>query len=288
MRLGTYVISQGDVIEILAKVLTGNSRQVDTLININQLRYPYISDDPFDQFANPKGTVTLTSSYTNPTTVTITNTNNIVILVNDTIVFSEGSNFGSGVVQSVSGSTITFVSSVTGAFDAGAIVTIFSNQQNVKAQVLRTGDTLLYPSDGNPSNPVTMSQNNYNLFIGTDWQLDSNGYLSRVNRDIGKVLGLNNLTQAINMRMRTAFGAFRRNYGNRIFNILGESSTSYFIGLAKNYAVECVKQDPRVANVKVIDFSVLNDKMYITLSVYPKGSQDAVSMPITIPIGGVN
>lgn len=284
MKLGTYTVSQGDTIEVLARTLLGDSRKVSTITKINNLRYPYLSDDPMDQFANKKGASFLVGSYTNPSIITINNSNNVLILPSDTITLSEGVNFGSGIVQSVSGSVITLVAPIVGTFRAGSVMSIFTNQQNITTQVLRTGDTLLYPSD----NTVVKAQNNYALILGTDWQLDQNGFLKRVNRDIGVIKGLSNLAQALKLRMQTEIGNLKLhpNYGNRLFSVLGESGSAYFSGLAKHYAAECCNQDPRVRSASVTKLIVTQDHLEFTLSIIPVGSQNAISQPISIRIGG--
>ncbi|GIM45247.1 hypothetical protein DNHGIG_07960 [Collibacillus ludicampi] len=288
MKLSTYIIGKGDTIELLAQQLLGDINQVDTLISLNHLRYPYISDDPYDQYANPKGTVFLVGSYTNPQSITINNINNVNIMPNDTIFLSEGSSYGAGVVQSISGSTITFTSPVQGTYDSGAIVTVFVNQQNITTQVLQTGNTLLYPYT--PNATANNTSTNYSLVFGTDWKLDNNGFLVRANNDIATVSGLDNLAQALRNRLQTALGTLmlHPDYGNELYNILGESNKLYFTGLAKYYVQQCAIQDPRIRQAEVTNLTIQEDSVFISLSVIPAGSQDPINMNVTLPIGGVS
>lgn len=284
MKLNTYVIGQGDIIEILAQILLGDFRKADTLIKVNNLRYPYISDAKEDQFANAKGKIFLTTSYSDPDTITVNNLNNVVILENDVITLSEGDNFSSGVVKSISGNVITFQKTVAGDFDEGAIATVYVDQNNITTQVLRTGDTLLYPADSNNA-----ALNNYSLVFGTDWKLDDNGFLVRNSRDVDTVSGIDNLAQALKMRLQTAFGTLMQhlNYGNKLFLSLGEGSSPYFSGLAKHYTEEAAMQDERIQSAEVIDFAVNQDQMTFKLKIIPLGSQDTIVQPISIKIGGV-
>lgn len=283
MRLSTYTINQGETLELIAQFLLGDIGKTDTLIKINRLRYPYISDNPIDQFAFAKGTARLVGSYTDASSITISNINAVTILSQDTIYVQQGINRSSAVVKSISGSTISFVDPLLGSFDQSAILTIFANQQNITTQVLRTGDTLLYPQDAGSSN-----SQQYELTFGTDWQLDDAGFLKKENGDIARVSGYANLAQALLMRFKTAIGSLNlhREYGNKLYTILGEAGTSYFFGLAKYYAIECGSQDPRVQAVDVVDLSTDEDQLYFTLLITPKGSQEQISQPISIPIGG--
>lgn len=288
MKLSTYIIGQGDTLEILCQSLMSDPSQENNLIQLNKLRYPYISDDPVDQFANPKGNIYLVGSYTNPSVLTINNSNAVSIQPNDTIYLQAGLNVGSGVVQSISGSTLTLQDSISGTFDAGAIVTVFGNQQNVTTQVLKTGDTLLYPFVSGSS---LTGANSFNLVFGTDLKLDDNSFLMRSDQgDIVTVSGLDNLGQAVKMRLQTLFGALllHPEYGNQMLLHLGEAGTPYFSGLARYYALECVSQDPRVHSVDVADFSIIQDKVYLNLKIVPIGSQDPITQSISFKIGGVN
>ncbi|UOF90757.1 DUF2634 domain-containing protein [Fodinisporobacter ferrooxydans] len=286
MKLATYIVGQGDTIEILAQQLLGDSTQDQTLIQINNLRYPYISDNPADQYARPKGNVYLTQPYTNPSQINISNPNGIVIKPNDTVFLSEGASYAAGIVQSITGGTITFQQPIQGTFDQAAIVTVYVDQSNITTQVLRTGDTLLYPANQFQNNGQTQT---YSTIFGTDWSLDDNGFLMRSNGDIATVSGVDNLKQALKLRLQTELGALmlHPDYGSELFSILGEAGQTYFIGLAKHYITECAKQDIRVRDAQLSNVTFQNDSLFGTLTVYPIGSQDPISQPIQIPIGGV-
>lgn len=285
MNLGTYIISQGDTVGILASVLLGSQDQTETLISLNRLRYPYISDDPIDQYAYAKGNVFLTGSYTNPITITINNINAINILQNDTVFVRDGSNYGAAIVSSVSGSTITLTSAISGTFGAGTITTIFTNQQNVSTQVLMTGNTLLYPFDSSSS-----SATDYSLLLKTDFMQDDNGFLLKSNNDVATISGIDNLNQSQKRRLQTRLGTLNLHpgYGNGLFDILGEAGTPYFAGLARFYAKKCAAQDPRIQSASIQDFSMQNDQTFMQIISIPIGSQDTVNQNLSIKIGGVS
>jgi len=285
VKLATYVVGQGDTVEILAQKLLGDVIQESTLITLNQLRYPFISDNPIDQYARPKGNVFLIGSVTNPTSVTISNPNSVLVNPNDTVFLLEGSANGAGVVKSISGNTITFNAVVNGAFDQAAIVTVFANQQNVTTQVLKTGDTLLYPH--NPT--IAAAQpSSYSLLLGTDLQLDDDGFLLKSNGDIATVSALANLVQAVQMRLQTPLGALMLHpqYGNELFDVMGEAGNSYFKGLAKHYIEECVLQDTRITSVVASNLAFSKDAMTVDLAIVPIGAQDPITQSVSIPITG--
>jgi LysM repeat protein/phage baseplate assembly protein W len=286
VKLGTYVVAQGDTLGVLARQLLGDIMQVDALIQINKLRYPYISDNAADQLSRPKGNIYLTQQHINASSLIINNSNSVVILPGDTIFLLQGISFSSAVVQSSTATTITLQTPLSGTFDQAAIVTVYVNQQNVTSQVLKTGNVLLYPV----SPATNLVNSSYSMLLGTDWQLDQNGYLLKSNGKIATVTGLNNLSQALMMRLRTPKGSLKLHpeYGNDIFNILGEAGNPYFRGLAKHYMEQCAAQDIRVRKATVTDFSISGDSISANLMIYPVGSQDPINQPIKIPIGGIN
>lgn len=282
MKLGTYVIHQGDKIQILARQLLGDRQRTDELIQINQLRYPYISDNPSDQYAQPKGNVFLTSSITNPNEITIANPNQVVILRGDMVFFQQGKTHDAQTVQSVIGDDITLTEALNGTYNEATMVTVFSNQENISTQVLQTGDTLLYPFDS------TVSGSNYLLLLGKDWKVDPEGFLTKEGRDIGIVKGLDNLSQGLRLRYQTPKGALllHETYGNDVYSVLGESMEPQFKGLIKYYLEESGKQDGRVQDIQISSISYDDDFITAQISVLPIGSQDPINQSISIPIGG--
>lgn len=279
MRLSTYVISQGDTIELLAQVLLGSRQSASELIQTNKLRYPYISDDPIDQYTGSRGQTYLTSSYIDPMTVTINNLNRIIISAGDTIFFSGGSGFGVGIVGTISDPSLTFTAPVIGKYDKATKVSVFGDQSNVSTSVLRTGDVLLYSTGGNEDRTSQYA-------FGTDLKLDEDGFLVRESQNLAVISGERNLIQAIRMRLQTEINSLKSHlgYGNRMFEVLGESNASYFSSLAKHYAVECVEQDNRVQDAEIQDFLIDADRIILTLVITPVRSQDRIEHRVEIKI----
>ncbi|KIL42087.1 hypothetical protein SD70_02570 [Gordoniibacillus kamchatkensis] len=282
MKLSTYTVAQGDTLEVVSTKLLGSRDRVSELIQINRLRYPYISDNPIDQFARPKGNVFLTEKVSAPTSLRINNSNSIVIAPNDTVFLLQGDDYGSAIVEAVNGNTIVLSSAIQGNFDQSAIAIIYANQENVTTQVLRTGDTLLYPVNSQQNSGMNT------LVFGTDWRLDDNGFLQKQDGDISTISGADNLTQALKMRFKTPLGALNLHpdYGNSLFSILGEAGAPYFKSLASHYLEQCALQDIRVQSAKISEFIITPEAFFATATIVPVGSQDPINQPITIPIGG--
>jgi phage baseplate assembly protein W len=282
MKLVTYIVGQGDTLEILAQKLMGDLSQVGALIQINLLRYPYISDKPIDQFSGPKGVIYLTAQHVDASQLNTTNPNSIVILPNDTVFLLQGNASGSSVIVGSSQLVISLASPINGTFDQAAIATIFTNQQNVTTQVLKTGDVLLYPSDR------SASTGSDSLFLGTDWKLDQKGFLVKTDGDIAMVSGLDNLFQALSLRLKTAIGSLNlhNDYGNGMYRLLGEANQPQFKGLVKYHIEKCAAQDIRIRNVKVTEITISEGKVFASLTLIPAGNQDPITKPLIIPIGG--
>jgi hypothetical protein len=218
--------------------------------------------------------------------ILLNNVNSINIVSGDLIVLIEGSNFGSSVVSSV-GSSISLATPISGVFDSGALVRIYSSQESVSTRVLMTGDALIYPIS---PDAVASAGTSYSFLLGTDLKLDNVGFLVRsASGDIDTVSGLANFAQALMMRFRTVFGALNmhENYGNELFNDLGEATNPYFTGLAKHHIQQCAMQDSRTQSAEVTSFTIDGDKMLIDISIIPIGAQDPVSLSFNIPTGGI-
>ncbi len=111
--------------------------------------------------------------------------------------------------------------------------------------------------------------NEYDI-LGTDIKViadESDGKdLTRITsergkEDIASVSGLDNLVQALNLRLNAPKGALRElghpNYGSRLHTLIGKLNTRFNRKLLEAYIRECLRREPRVGEIIHIDIETL-------------------------------
>lgn len=287
----TYVIGQGDTLETISQSQL-ESDQVNDIVALNNLRYPYISDNPYDHYAQSKGTLQLLGPITlGVNRVTFGNQNGIKVNPLDTIFFQDitlGA-YEAATVNSVSTAsngniTITFQTILQHWYTMSAVVTAFVNQQNVATKVLKTGDTLYLPVT--VPNVYSINQSTTDVF-GTDIALDENGAIAKANNDWATVSGKDNVSQAVRNRWNTPMGGLPRepNYGNRQHELVGELNQSYYWSLALSFAKQAALSDPRVQSVDNMTLTVMEDKTSQSAAITAVNSQSFV-VQADVNLGG--
>ena len=110
--------------------------------------------------------------------------------------------------------------------------------------------------------------------------------------DFGIVSGLDNLGQAIMLRLLTARGDLaplaHPEYGSRLHELVGSQNTNTTRNLAKLYILESLQLEPRVqkvVEVKVEPALGSRDRINIELAVLPAGATQVVRIgPFTLEL----
>ncbi|WP_287263203.1 GPW/gp25 family protein [Moorena sp. SIO3A5] len=93
--------------------------------------------------------------------------------------------------------------------------------------------------------------------------------LKSVNRDLATATGLDNLAQAILNRLYTRKGELAAlghpNYGSRLHLLVGQQNNNRLRSLANLYIRECLAQEPRIEEIKAIDFEPPSRQQRYTL-----------------------
>lgn len=250
-----YTIEQLDDLPMIAERLTGNASNWQKIAEYNQLREPYISNDPADQYGTVLTQGALGSQVSSGTKIiTLTNANAQVItegvlLFVETVTTTGQVIYEAQTVTSFDQNTsqVTLQSGLTNAYPKGAAWIVFPNPMDVTTKVLRIGDALHIPGVlVQNQNLVTTNQD----YLGTDIAL-VDGQVQFVNGDLLTVTGSANLRQALQNRFRTPYGAnpYHPRYGNKMLRMLGEIDQPHFSTMAKLYIKETAMQDPRVSDV---------------------------------------
>ena len=102
-------------------------------------------------------------------------------------------------------------------------------------------------------------------FLGTDLKITDheisgkdfiNVESGRGKQDIASVSGVDNLVQAINLRLNARKGDLRKlghpNYGSRLHTLIGKLNTSANRKLLEAYTRECIRQEHRIKEIVTI------------------------------------
>lgn len=286
----TYVIAQGDTIETISQSQL-KINLTRAIISLNVLRYPFISDDPIDQYAHSKGQLQLISPISG-STITLGNLQSLKLDVSDTIFFRDITIgiYESAVVSSFNtnsdGSvTITLSSPMQNSYNLSATATLFTNQQNIPTKVLKTGDTIYLPAT--IDNISSANLNTSNIF-GTDIYLDNLGFMQRDGVEIKTISGVDNVAQSVTMRWRTPAGQFPGDdlYGNRMFDLIGEENTPYYQTLAAAFIKQSALSDPRVSDITISSISSIRDSTQISGDIKAVNTGKSVPVSTSILTGG--
>lgn len=287
----SYIVAQGDTLESVSLNQLG-SDQVANIVALNDLRYPYISDNPFDQFSQSKGTLQISASLNSGMfSFSLGNTNAITVNPYDTIFLSDDITgaYEAVVVKSVEPSSnsvaITTQSALVNSYSIATTATAFVNQENIITKVLQTGDTLYLPTV--PNALFSLSQSTTDIY-GTDWYVSDDGFLQRNGTQIQLTSGLDNAQQAMTLALRTPYGAMEgeKAYGNKVFGIVGEASEPYFWNLAEAYSSQCVLADARISSIQDVSIVTDGDSSNIVVQAVPATSQNVITTQTPLPTGG--
>lgn len=264
-----YVIRESDDLPGIAQKITGNAANWQAIAQYNQLRAPYISDNPQDQYGPilTQGTLSGTMG-SGATQVQLPGANPQVMTYGVILYIQTYTASGTLVYQTYTVESFdptTSVATISAAIAvgeetfflsndfpariytdnfSGAMWIVFPNPMDVTTKVLTIGSVLHIPGVlVSSSNLVSTNQD----YLGTDIAL-TNGQVMWSNGDLATVAGIANLRQALQNRFSTPYGtiSYLPVYGfkNPTGTDQGAVST-----VALLYITETALQDPRIATV---------------------------------------
>ncbi len=249
-----YRIRQLDDLPSIAAKITGSAANWQAIATYNQLRAPYISDNPQDQYGNPLTQGTLSASLAVGSSAVSLPGANAQVITQGTLLYLQTLGASGPVYEALpvlSFDQSTYVAALSGstanAYPQGATWIIFPVPMDVTTKVLAVGGLLHIPQAlATTSNQVTTPDN----FLGTDIAL-AGGQVSFANGDLQTVSGSPNLQQALQNRFRTPQGAdpYHPTYGSKLPLLIGDVNEPHYSTLAKLYVRETAMQDPRIADV---------------------------------------
>jgi phage baseplate assembly protein W len=122
-------------------------------------------------------------------------------------------------------------------------------------------------------------------------RISSSGRIVRL-RDLSRSSGLDNLRQAIEIRLLTPKGELtalgHAEYGSRLPDLVGKPNTETNRNLAKLYVIEALKQESRIQKIVSVEVSAApgeRQQIRILLRVLPIGAQTVLDLgPFSIDL----
>ena len=263
-----YAVSQGETLQQIARVALGNAEDWVVLAALNNLRYPYISEDPRDLLGHPQSegrlaldaiagsSFAFVEGFDNPPKA-----GQMLYFVSPTAAGGEAVRITS---VEVSTGMIQFESEIKNNWSQGNPVVIYPDPADLKTTVLRPGDLLKLPGESNIQD-FTLDRQEWETLLGEDIALDENGQLLFDGGDLATYNGVDNLVQQLQHRLATSYGElpYHKDYGSELPDALGETASPYFILLAKALVRESLLRDPRISDVTNISVQVDGDTVLI-------------------------
>lgn len=119
--------------------------------------------------------------------------------------------------------------------------------------------------------------------------------IQNIQRDLGTVVGVDNLTQSIVNRLHTRQGELANlghpDYGSRLYQLVGELNNNRTRALAELYIRECLAQESRIQEVVEVIFQapergMNRNVLKVTLSVKPVDKETLLTFGLSLNLGG--
>ncbi len=301
----------GDNLPQIVNRELGDGTRLLEVVQLNNLRWPYVSDRPLDKYGPAEVTYTLTSPLSlGATTISLSGVASYLIRPSMIALFIE--QLPSGVVNSETvvvskydGATLTFATATVNSYRAGAYLYICMALAG-RGVVLGTGDTILIPISQSSTSQVAgadvarlygtdllMNRGQSFESAGTYVYGDGGGYLQLdpVSGDLATVSGFDNLAQALGHRIQTSLGwnAYNPAFGSTVHELLGRAGNAPLIKLYANRLKVELLRDPRVASVQSVDAVFSDTIVTFKISFIPSGTTDAKArlLEVSIPLGAL-
>jgi hypothetical protein len=280
-----YRVAQGDTLQGIAQRRMGDTTRWSDIAFINNLRYPFISEDERDLQGVRNYRAVLTRRV-NAGDITIFVNGISPFITKDSVLFFAVDNvFSDGTLHTISdvvgvgevipdperpaGTKLRLKTPLLNTYDVGTFVDVLSTNNNTTSRVVTIGDFILIPSPNGSDSFVSSDGVDvlkvYEV-LGQDIALDNYGLLSPDgNGDLQTVVGLGNLHQAIAHRLMTELREldYHPGYGNPLLQYIGHVNTPTLLVLA-NFEIERVLLgDPRINSIQSIKTTVSGDTLSV-------------------------
>ena len=152
---------------------------------------------------------------------------------------------------------------------------------------LQPGDTLYIPiatgAGGDDTTKYIITENRYTDPYGTDIKLDENGNMILYESgDTYLITGLDNIKQAINIRLSTIQGSLIKQSAIGIASGAGLAGTRLSLSYLRMSIKQTLIEDPRIADVKNIALRMNGSAIHVSLEVVPAAYK--MTLPVDVVI----
>jgi phage baseplate assembly protein W len=280
-------ITQGATLSQIANNLLGDPEQWKILAEYNNLREPFISDDPLAQLGEAQGNRLLAA----PTVIggkTATLTGALGLYQDQRIRFESGLASQILTITGIVDDTVTFAQAFTTAFSTDSLLIVYNPLYDVVGRVVKTGDTIMVPVPGNVSGTLLLQRTgalDKAALFGTDLLVDRLQNLTLTNGDLSQLSGFDNLKQALSHRFATDQGdlMYHPNYGTALRRFLGHKHTPFFAFLASVETRQTVLRDPRVEEATQVNSAIDGDTLLVQANILTTSKESFPSVQIRMP-----
>jgi phage baseplate assembly protein W len=287
-NVDTYLIRGGDNLQSIAIATTGSAEGWMEIAQLNNLRYPYISEDPEEVQGQLSTSLYLTrKAHVGDTVIYINGVSQLV--KSGTLLFFNLQNpLANGQLTTLSDvvsivtvtrdnipsqSRISINSALLNTYDAGTKVDVLNTANNTTSRVVGPGQFLLVPSRQTNQSIVknrTLNMNDVYAMLGQDIRLDINGLMQPdQNGDIQTIVGVDNLAQAMWHRLVTEQGqlVYHPSYGNPLIDYIGSVNTPTLAVIANHQIQQTLLADPRISSIRTLTTTINGDTLNISVVV---------------------
>lgn len=274
-----------DTLAGLAARFYGDPTRWREIVTANELRPPYISSDPLDQYG------AALASYLSPLPIaagqlTIAIAGDARILRPAArVIFMRQTTSGAQLmdvclVANFAAGVLTLQTPPTNYYPAGTALRIYAPAGALRGMVAKPGDSIIIPGIGNQTANTSTADDRY----GRDLRCDAQGRLLLTDAgDLDLLDGVANLAQQLRNRLLCERGAMVRHpaYGCDAPAYVGQTTGPTLAALLQGAVASALTDDPRVASVSGITVSTELDSIVVAARVQAQGD----SVDISIAVG---
>ncbi len=265
----TVTVNQGTSLQTLATQRLGDTSRWEEIALLNNLRWPYISNEFID---------TLGPKISELTVVSGSGDTYIFLDIegateNQQVYFSNGTDEEAVTILSVDPvtNTLVFTTSTAVTYTSLAQCFLLEDPEESSTVVLQIGDQISIPIDGSTANSVNSDEvtddTDFNRLFGLDLQLSDDGELQL--GDTGDFVitdtGVDNIVQSLRVRINTSPSdlKYHSDYGVGIPERVGEKATPQLASQLILLMRDGMQRDPRVVVVRNASAAIEGDEIGI-------------------------
>lgn len=280
--MALVILTTSDTLTSLATDHYGDAGQWYTIAQANDLRPPYISDDPLVQYGPVLVTLTLAQPAVAGQAVVQLDATSTLLRPGVQLVITYHRTDGTHVIEaitlaSVISKTAALATPLARSHPVGARVQIHPGPLEVPGRVARPGDTLLIPDSTTAANASLEDRYGRDLAIDPDA-----GLLLTDDGDLATVGGAQNLAQQMRHRLTVSPGTLLRHptYGNGAQAYVGRESSAAVLALMQSQLAVSAIDDPRIVAVENVVLSVSGTAIHANLRLI--ATTDAIDLSIRL------